>query len=297
AAITGFIAGVITSGTFKGGVIGALTAIAVAGVVEAYSTAKAGKGLASPEKLVPDKSTLHHLHGGGAEKSGLYRIRVALDGEFRGAELIGSSQIVSDDAIFVNGVMNDFSSAVKNGTIHLHQSGLLKTSYVLNYNPTQGFLTDLLEASKDIVGAHTGLAHSGLARDLAGLVDSISNSGMTGIHLVGHSQGGAITASALRFAQKSGMNLSALSSGGVSLNGAPVNAWLARERLGARYGVQIVSRHQFGDAVHVLGGLNLTNPLEIPVALMRAPALFSGDPSINPHSMPCGKSTMMVCGY
>jgi hypothetical protein len=288
---------VITSGTFKGGVIGALTAIAVAGVVEAYSTAKAAKGLVPPEDMVPSEATLQHLHGGGAEKSGLYRIQVTLEGELTNVRRIGLSEITNGDTIFTNGVMNDFSAAIKNGTIHLHQAGLLKTSYVLNYNPTKGFLTDLLEASKDVVGAHSGLAHSGLAKNLAGLVDQLSANGVTGIQLVGHSQGGAITASALRFAQKSGMNLSALSGGGVSLNGAPVNAWLARQRLGARYGIQVVSRHQFGDAIHVLGGLNLTNPLEIPIALLRAPALFSGDPSINPHSMPCGSSTMLVCGH
>jgi hypothetical protein len=79
------------------------------------------------------------------------------------------------------------------------------------------------------------------------------------------------------------------------LHGAPVNAWMARDRLGSRLGLDIASRAQFGDAVHVLGGLNLSNPLELPVALLRAPALFSGDPSVSPHSLPCGNDLILVC--
>jgi hypothetical protein len=99
----------------------------------------------------------------------------------------------------------------------------------------------------------------------------------------------------LRYAGKAGLNLSSLAGGGVALHGAPVNAWMARSRLADRVGVRIVSRHQFGDAVHVLGGLNVTNPLEVPIALLRVPALFSADTGLNPHSLPCGGRTSLVC--
>jgi pimeloyl-ACP methyl ester carboxylesterase len=220
---------------------------------------------------------------------------VRADGTVRGHELVSGNQIVSGDSIFTNGIRNGFDAAVKNATSHLHQSGLLGQSYVLNFNQTKGFFADMLEASRDIVGAHTGWAQSNLAENMAGLLDRLSQNGVSGINLVGHSQGGAITASALRYASKAGLNLRSLSGGGVALHGAPVNAWMARTRLADSAGVSIVSRHQFGDAIHVLGGLNVTNPLELPVALLRAPALFSGDPSVSPHSLPCGGGTTFVC--
>ena len=297
AAITGFIAGAITSGTLKGAVIGSLTAVAVAGIVKAHSSAVQGEKMAEMKDIIPDKSTIEHLHGHNGETKGLFRVKTAPNGAFDSAVRITSADMSSGDVIFTNGVKNSFADAVKNGTIHLHQNGLLGESFILNFNPSRGFVADLLEASRDIAGAHTGLGHSGLAKDLAGLIDDVSTRGINGLHLVGHSQGGVITASALRYAGKAGLNVSALSGGGVALHGAPVNAWMARERLGGRLGIGIESHHQFGDAVHVLGGLNLTNPLEVPISLLRAPALFSGDPSINPHSMPCGNRTSLVCAH
>jgi RHS repeat-associated protein len=295
AAITGFIAGAITSGSLKGAVVGALTAVAVAGIVKAHSTAEAGDPMADPELLRPTRSTVEHLQGSNGDSSGLFRVFTKADGTLDTIQPVFPNDISSGDVVFTNGIKNSFSDAVKNATIHLHQKGLLGESYVLNFNPSEGFWADFLEASRDIVGAHSGWTHSGLAKDLAGLIDDVSSRGVVGLQLVGHSQGGAITASALRYAGKSGLNLSALSGGGVALHGAPVNAWMARERLGSRLGIGIESHHQFGDAVHVLGGLNLTNPLEIPISLLRAPSLFSGDPSLNPHSLPCGNSTSLVC--
>ena len=123
----------------------------------------------------------------------------------------------------------------------------------------------------------------------------MSENGISGIQLVGHSQGGAITASAIRYASKTGLNLASLSGGGVSLHGAPVNAWIARTKISNQAGVGVVSRAQFGDAVHVLGGLNISNPLELPIALLRFPALFSSDPGLSPHSLPCGGGSFAIC--
>ena len=296
AAITGFIAGAITSGTLKGAVIGSITALAVAGIVQAFSTAKAGSALAKPKDLMPDFVDYQHLYGPNGPPAGLYRVTILDDGAFHGFTPVSASDLASGDVIFTNGLKNGFREAIKNGTSHLHQAGLLKQSYVLNFNPTHGFFPDLLEASKDIVGAHTSWTQSALARNLASTIHQVSENGINGIQLVGHSQGGAITASALRYASKTGMNLSALSGGGVSLHGAPVNAWLARTRIARQSGAGIVSRAQFGDAVHVLGGLNISNPLELPIALLRFPALFSHDPGLSPHSLPCGGAKLAVCG-
>ncbi|MEE4217033.1 MAG: RHS repeat-associated core domain-containing protein [Xanthomonadales bacterium] len=295
AAITGFIAGVITSGNLKGAVIGALTAVAVAGIVQANTAAKASSGLAADDKLIPKDYLKNHLCGDNGYSEGLYRILVDENGVVSNYDLVTAPGLVDGDVIFTNGIRNDFGHAVRNATRHLHQAGLLKESYILNFNPTQGTFADLFEASRDILGAHTGWTHSGLAKNLAGVLDQATQSGVSGLQLVGHSQGGAITASALRYAGKAGLNLSSLAGGGVALHGAPVNAWMARSRLADRVGVRIVSRHQFGDAVHVLGGLNVTNPLEVPIALLRVPALFSADTGLNPHSLPCGGRTSLVC--
>lgn len=128
------------------------------------------------------------------------------------------------------------------------------------------------------------------------VMDQASQNGLTGLSLVGHSQGGAIAASAIRYASKAGLNLSSIGGSTVALHGAPVNAWLARNRLADFAGAEFVIHHQFGDAVHVLGGLNITNPLELPIALLKVPALFSGDPSVSPHTFPCAGDASMLCG-
>jgi RHS repeat-associated protein len=294
AAVTGFAAGAISSGSLKGAVIGAITAVAVAGIVQAHSGSPPSQALASPDRLQPSEAALEHLYGPNGPPQGLYRIDVGPAGVFEKHTAISAADIVDGDVIFTNGMNNGFGRAIRNGSSHLHQSGLLADSYVLNFNPTRGFFADLLEASTDIVGAHTGWTHSSLAGRLAQTLHRVSENGVRGIHVVGHSQGGAITVSALRLAGRGGLNLASIAGGGVSLHGAPVNAWLARSALGGGHGVSVVSRAQFGDAVHVLGGLNVSNPLEIPVALFRLPALLSPDPGLSPHSLPCG-GTSRIC--
>jgi pimeloyl-ACP methyl ester carboxylesterase len=225
----------------------------------------------------------------------LYRVQVNPDGKLGGIDLITAEDLVTGDVIFTNGVKNGFTEAIANGTTHLKSINLLDSSYVLNFNPTQGVFSDLGESFIDIFGAHTGSSHSALAKDLARVINVASGNGVSALHLVGHSQGGAITASALRYASRSGLNLSGLAGGGVSLHGAPVNAYYARTSLARRSGVQVISRAQFGDAVHVFGGLNISNPLEIPVAILRAPALISSDAVLSPHSIPCLGGRAAVC--
>ena len=296
AAITGFVAGAISSGSLKGAVIGAVIAVAATGIVQAHSTSTPGSELASYEELAPQESTLEHLYGPNGPPEGFYRIEVGANGEFVTHTPISASGVRNGEVLFTNGIKNGFQQSVRNATTHLNQVNMLEGSYVLNFNPTQGFLPDLLEASADVIGAHTGWAHSSLARNLAQSLHEISLNGVQGVQLVGHSQGGAIVASALRYAQSAGLNLSSLAGGGVALHGAPVNAWLARSRIGGRAGVAIRSRAQFGDAVHVLGGLNVSNPLEVPIALLRFPTLFSRDPGLSPHTLPCAGGVGFVCG-
>src|SRR5690606_1185292 len=104
---------------------------------------------------------------------------------------------------------NSFGDAVRNGTTQIFQAtGSLPSSYVLNYNPTTSFLGDLFESGRDIAGAYFNAGHSDLAKSLAGTVHGASQNGVTGLQLIGHSQGGAITASALRYASTNSMSMS-----------------------------------------------------------------------------------------
>lgn len=293
AAMTGFVAGAVASGTLRGAVIGSLTALAVTGVVQAFSNGVPDTGLADAGELTPESAEIPHLYGPDGPPAGLYRIHVQGDGALIKQYMIQSDSIVSGDFLVVNGMSNNFSAAIRNATSHLYQTSQLGNSYVLYFNPTQSFLPDLGEALVDMVGAHFGGAHSSLARNLAQTLDALSLRGVSGIHLVGHSQGGAIAASALRYARSSGMNLSSLAGGSLALHGAPVNAWLTGRQVTGPSGIGLVSRAQFGDAVHVLGGLNISNPLELPVAILRFPALFSADPGLSPHTLPCGSRSVL----
>ena len=71
AAITGFIAGGIISGTFKGAVVGSITAVAVAGLVQAFTPGQTGAPLAPDKELMPSEDTVKHLYRAGWAEEGL----------------------------------------------------------------------------------------------------------------------------------------------------------------------------------------------------------------------------------
>ena len=117
---------------------GAITAVAVQGVIEAFSPkALKGKALADSEGLTPTAQDTQYLNAGNEPAEGLYRISVGPRGEFMSVDAIGVTDIISDDVIFTNGMSNSFADAVRNGTTHVHKAGLLGKSYVLNFNPDE----------------------------------------------------------------------------------------------------------------------------------------------------------------
>ena len=103
--------------------------------------------------------------------------------------------------------------------------------------------------------------------------------------MIGHSQGGAIVASALRYVADGGGSLPNMR---VAFHGAPLNNVLARRVV---RGVGIVGRPamraQGADLVHHVLGLNTINPFRIAASVLMAPTLFMG-PEKSQHTLPCG---------
>jgi RHS repeat-associated protein len=291
--ITGFVAGGITGG-IKGALAGAFIAAVTYGVASAFDKFGAEQLVVNSNQVPPTEEQMNHLFGPGMEpESGLYRITVGSRGEFEGAASITAANFRNGDILFTNGISNSFADAVKNGTTQVAQLEGIATSYILNFNQTANFGADLIQTAGDIAGTYFGSGHTQLARNLANALDHAERNGITGLRLIGHSQGGAITASAIRYAADSGLGLGAVES--VHLHGAPLNNWYTKSRLSKRAGVPIKNRSQFSDAVNaVFGGNFIANPLRLPASIVRSPHLFSSDSTLSPHSTPCG-SRLNVC--
>jgi len=285
--ITGFVAGAIATGTLKGAAIGAFSGAVFHGLNKLFTEGSGvpRSGLDS-KSITPSKRVIDQMYGEAGPQVGHHRIVINPEsGMFMDARPIGVSGIESGDTIFTNGLSNDFADGVRNGTTQLFQRNIESSSYVLNFNPTESFPIDLAESAVDVLGANIGIAHSKLAKDLARVLNTASENGVTGLRLIGHSQGGAITISALRYAAKTGLDVSSV--GSVMLHGAPVNI-LATRSISKRFDdLSIASHAQFGDPVHVFGGLNIQNPLQVLGALYRGPTVFSQDASLSPHTVPC----------
>jgi len=266
-------------------------------VTEAFNQMPNSKVRLDEANLAPTKENLEHMLGTNDPGAGLYRIEVGEFGQFDQVSRISSSSIESGETIFNNGVNNNFQAAVRNGTTQVAQLDGAASGYILNFNPTSNLPTDLLEAVGDISGTYFGVGHTELAENLAGVIDTASKSGVTGLRLIGHSQGAAITTSALRYAADNGLNLSAV--GSVHLHGAPINDLFVKNSLSRRTGINKASfftRAQFGDAVHNIFGANfISNPLSLPFSAIRIPHLFSHDATLSPHTVPCFGGRMAFC--
>jgi pimeloyl-ACP methyl ester carboxylesterase len=192
---------------------------------------------------------------------------------------------------------NNFQDAVRNGTTQVAQIDGAASGYILNFNPTRTFAPDALESVRDITSSYFGFGQTELAENLARVIDTASKNGVIGLRLIGHSQGAAITTSALRFAADSGLNMSAV--GSVNLHGAPINDLWAKNSLANRTGIgkgSFFSRAQFGDPVHnILGANFITNPLSLPFSAIRIPQTFSRDATLSPHTVPCFGGRMAMC--
>lgn len=293
--ITGFIAGGITGG-IKGAVKGAFLAAVTYGVTRAFNQSIKGDVQLDENRLAPTKDNLDHMLGTTDPASGLYRIEVGPKGGFDNVTAITADSVRSGNTIFENGMSNNFQDSVRNGTTQVAQLDGVASGYILNFNPTSGFAPDTFESVRDIASTYLGFGQTELAENLARIIDTASKNGVTGLRIIGHSQGAAIATSALRFAADSGLDMNAI--GSVNLHGAPINDLFIKNSLAKRTGIgrnSIFIRAQFGDPVYgILGANFITNPLRLPFSAIRIPHLFSGDATLSPHTVPCygGRTTL-----
>lgn len=220
--------------------------------------------------------------------AGFYRVNVnERSQEISSVNRINAGDMKDGDKVFVNGILQKFMQAIITGASHIFQIDSAYSSFVLAYNPTRGLLLDMVESGRDIFASTTGLGHTGMAKELANAMIGAQNSDKT-LLVIGHSQGGAILTSALRYA-KSEAGEDSLSNMRLAFHGAPVNNFLARG-LADSVGIDrsnVAIRAQRADFVHYVLGLNSLNPLRIGASIIMTPALFMG-PDKSQHTLPCG---------
>lgn len=135
----------------------------------------------------------------------LYRVRLPFRENVDGSILYAEGKPVVDvaglvlgvftgfkvgDFLATNGIMNTLAEAVVNGAM---QSG--RDDFVQFYNPTHGFLGDLIESTFDVLfGA---VLPSGISRQMRDVQQQALDAGVR-LNNVAHSQGGLILMTALR---------------------------------------------------------------------------------------------------
>ncbi|QCD45676.1 hemagglutinin repeat-containing protein [Campylobacter mucosalis] len=103
---------------------------------------------------------------------------------------------------FTNGMMNNKGEAIKNGLLQTGQWSKLNNAVELtvNYNPTYGFLGDLLESAVDKFGGTTGMAKQ-TGEFYSDVIDTRGNDGS---NLANHSQGNALSKSGIKWKLENG---------------------------------------------------------------------------------------------
>ncbi len=177
--------------------------------------------------------------------------------------------------VFVNGIVGTLARHLTLMEKHLDSEYKGLTQYTLMNNPTHGGVSDILEATLDILGIP-----SRPARVLAAELKDALGRGIKPV-VVGHSQGGAILTEALRILQMSGTKADGMT---VIYHAAASNTLYASSvarSLGISFGGHAYSSY---DAVGTLAGMN-ANVFQIIPALLGVPSLF-GKPTVSPHSEP-----------
>ncbi len=120
----------------------------------------------------------------------------------------------------------------------------------LAYNPSNGFLADIIEAGADMF-SHQG---SQISRNMANILSPFD---LTNSQIIAHSQGAAILNRALEHLSDQGVNLVGLN---VTLNGGAVNYTLTQAEY-ARFGANLTQANSHvGDMVsNIVGGNALTS--------------------------------------
>ena len=211
---------------------------------------------------------------------------------------------------FTNGMMNNEAEAIKNG---LQQTGFWnaksgKVELTVNYNPSYGFLGDLLESAVDKFGGTTGIAKQtgNFYNDVVGA------RGDAGSNFANHSQGNALAKSGIKWKVRNGGFYTNNGKHTIVSFGSPISREemsktidLANSKTGNEQFVFSGSYTKKGDFVgEALGGNSENNKdasLTDRLNILNAIKLFTDD---SPHSEYICESYVktdnegeVICGY
>ncbi|MEP7166604.1 MAG: FG-GAP-like repeat-containing protein [Candidatus Woesebacteria bacterium] len=165
---------------------------------------------------------------------------------------------------FTNGMMNDVQDAFRNG---FEQSG--GASFLIKYNPSHGFLADLIECTYEKFVGPTQFS-----QEYGNFLKGLDSLGVT-MNSISHSEGTLVTANAIESANSGGYIFSHLQS--IAWNGSAANEgtldaiarvnhvlpWLAK-----------ISNHPLDFVGNVIG-TNTFNPVRLIGSTVTFPTLFS----------------------
>ena len=241
-----------------------------------FSAAETSNGVPASPALLPAVEATESYFSNSAISSGpgqLFEVtRNPLTGRINRRPVLN----VTTPFLSINGILNDLDAAVQNGLNNVREFFPGTSTFNLLHNPSEGFVRDISETFADKLGLTTDIA-----KQTAGVLQSAQASGQS-LTVVPHSQGGAITASAVDFVN---------STGGGALSNISIACFACANNnavSGATYAqagiTNVQTRASSIDAVPNIIGLN-GNPLEIVGSLLAAPLLL-GPPSVSPHTLP-----------
>ncbi len=219
------------------------------------------------------------------EKPGLYNIKKKANGVWG---LPTSVPKVKTSHAAVNGMLNGLKRASELMPDHIESAfGDQVDEFTLYHNPTDGFVGDLWESSRDKFGLTTSLA-----KELGLILNGIQQEGIN-VAWVVHSQGGAIFSEAVNYHNQTvGTSLSRNS---VKFHSGANNSWMT-QRILSKAGIAKIGQdnnHPY-DLVPNVIGLNTVNPVKWVGSVVTAPALSDTGPLKllkSPHTLPNTRST------
>ena len=206
-------------------------------------------------------------------------------------EVIGKTDAITNKKAYSNGMNNDLETAMEYA---IWKSGAAPGEVVtLLYNPSHGFLADLVESGYSRLGMMTGLwGPTSVARQQAALFANIPEGQPT--QWFNHSQAGLTadeTTRIMRDAGNIGMNNIRMVFQGSAINRR--EAMTAANRIGAQFNPETDFRVNYFDTVPQLIAMD-GNPVEIALATVAFPSLILGPmapsvpylnlPNFSPHS-------------
>ncbi len=234
------------------------------------------------ESLTMDSA---YIDSSKKEKPGLYTVkRVPGDTWSTPAR----TQKVKTNYAAVNGMLNDLFKAANLMPSHVTSAfGNHVNEFTFYHNPTEGFLGDLWESSKDKFGCTTDLA-----KELGMILSDIQQDDIK-VAWVVHSQGGAIFSEAVNYHNQTVGT--SLNNNSVKFHSGANNSWYTQKIL-SKAGIEKIGKdnnHPY-DIVPNIIGLNTANPVKWVGSVITAPAL--SDTSVlkylkSPHTMPNTRTT------